>query len=187
MEQTSKKIVATDRIVTDLTFLRCVSTPVTLEEGRKVGVRLVGLLKKNQRRWAGVAACQLGESVRVVATKINSKITYLVNPEITKFITKPEEFNQESCLSFLGRRFKTLRSQKIEITATNLESPMVVFGFEAVCIQHEINHLDGLIVPDYGEEIKVTDPIKRAETKVGRNEPCPCGSGKKYKKCCIKK
>jgi SWIM/SEC-C metal-binding protein len=23
-----------------------------------------------------------------------------------------------------------------------------------------------------------------AENKVGRNEPCPCGSGKKYKKCC---
>ena len=24
----------------------------------------------------------------------------------------------------------------------------------------------------------------RAPVKVGRNEPCPCGSGKKYKKCC---
>ena len=27
-------------------------------------------------------------------------------------------------------------------------------------------------------------PIKRAAPKTGRNEPCPCGSGKKYKKCC---
>jgi hypothetical protein len=27
-------------------------------------------------------------------------------------------------------------------------------------------------------------PIKRELPKVGRNEPCPCGSGKKYKKCC---
>ena len=26
-------------------------------------------------------------------------------------------------------------------------------------------------------------PVK-AEKKVGRNDPCPCGSGKKYKKCC---
>lgn len=25
---------------------------------------------------------------------------------------------------------------------------------------------------------------KEVEKKVGRNEPCPCGSGKKYKKCC---
>jgi uncharacterized protein YecA (UPF0149 family) len=24
----------------------------------------------------------------------------------------------------------------------------------------------------------------RGEPKVGRNEPCPCGSGKKYKRCC---
>ena len=26
-------------------------------------------------------------------------------------------------------------------------------------------------------------PIKRDMPKVGRNDPCPCGSGKKYKKC----
>jgi SEC-C motif-containing protein len=28
------------------------------------------------------------------------------------------------------------------------------------------------------------DPVKREEPKVGRNDPCPCGSGQKYKKCC---
>jgi preprotein translocase subunit SecA len=28
-----------------------------------------------------------------------------------------------------------------------------------------------------------TEPIKRERPKVGRNDPCPCGSGKKYKKC----
>ena len=27
-------------------------------------------------------------------------------------------------------------------------------------------------------------PIVRTEPKVGRNDPCPCGSGKKFKKCC---
>ena len=26
--------------------------------------------------------------------------------------------------------------------------------------------------------------VRRDEPKVGRNDPCPCGSGKKYKKCC---
>ncbi|MGB5159225.1 MAG: SEC-C metal-binding domain-containing protein [Desulfobacterales bacterium] len=30
-------------------------------------------------------------------------------------------------------------------------------------------------------------PFKRDTPKVGRNEPCPCGSGKKYKKCCLNK
>jgi hypothetical protein len=33
----------------------------------------------------------------------------------------------------------------------------------------------------------VTAPIKHTEPKVGRNDPCPCGSGKKYKKCCLGK
>ena len=28
-------------------------------------------------------------------------------------------------------------------------------------------------------------PFKRVDDKVGRNSPCPCGSGKKYKKCCL--
>jgi preprotein translocase subunit SecA len=28
------------------------------------------------------------------------------------------------------------------------------------------------------------EPIKRSHDKVGRNDPCPCGSGRKYKKCC---
>ena len=43
---------------------------------------------------------------------------------------------------------------------------------------------------DKPENIKALEillnPIKTkiAEKKVGRNEPCPCGSGKKYKKCC---
>ena len=32
--------------------------------------------------------------------------------------------------------------------------------------------------------IQGTDPIRRDQPKVGRNDPCPCGSGKKFKKCC---
>lgn len=36
------------------------------------------------------------------------------------------------------------------------------------------------------EEVKKTVPLPGDKPKVGRNEPCPCGSGKKYKKCCGK-
>ena len=36
--------------------------------------------------------------------------------------------------------------------------------------------------PDSG----VQEPIRRTEKKIGRNDPCPCGSGKKYKHCCGK-
>ncbi len=31
-----------------------------------------------------------------------------------------------------------------------------------------------------------SDPIRNRDKKVGRNEPCPCGSGKKYKNCCMR-
>lgn len=37
----------------------------------------------------------------------------------------------------------------------------------------------------YFEDCKIVHkPIIREGEKVGRNDPCPCGSGKKYKKCC---
>ncbi|HFD13245.1 MAG TPA: YecA family protein [Crenotrichaceae bacterium] len=37
----------------------------------------------------------------------------------------------------------------------------------------------------YLQSLKKTETFKRNQPKVGRNEPCPCGSGKKYKKCCL--
>jgi len=39
----------------------------------------------------------------------------------------------------------------------------------------------GTVIP---ERDKKQEPVKRTDAKVGRNEPCPCGSGKKYKNCC---
>ena len=35
-------------------------------------------------------------------------------------------------------------------------------------------------------QIQSSEPYRREEPKIGRNDPCPCGSGKKYKKCCGK-
>jgi preprotein translocase subunit SecA len=40
--------------------------------------------------------------------------------------------------------------------------------------------------PRLGPSLKVTPPPVKSQPKVGRNDPCPCGSGKKYKKCCGK-
>lgn len=36
-------------------------------------------------------------------------------------------------------------------------------------------------------EYPVATTVVRKKKKIGRNEPCPCGSGKKFKKCCIEK
>ena len=49
------------------------------------------------------------------------------------------------------------------------------------------------IEPDKPEDISEVTRLlnppkpKKAGPKVGRNDPCPCGSGKKFKKCCMAK
>ena len=35
-------------------------------------------------------------------------------------------------------------------------------------------------------ELEAEKPYLRDQHKIGRNEPCPCGSGKKFKKCCMR-
>jgi preprotein translocase subunit SecA len=37
--------------------------------------------------------------------------------------------------------------------------------------------------PEPGQHVQAVEPIRNRQPKVGRNDPCPCGSGKKYKKC----
>ena len=34
---------------------------------------------------------------------------------------------------------------------------------------------------------KKPEPVRNVGRKVGRNDPCPCGSGKKFKACCMRK
>lgn len=59
----------------------------------------------------------------------------------------------------------------------------------ALCQEHAIQVIVG-IEPDETEDISDVERIlwppvpAVAAAKVGRNDPCPCGSGKKYKKCC---
>jgi len=48
----------------------------------------------------------------------------------------------------------------------------------------ELGKLQGHYEPE-GEEEVAPRPVVKQEPKAGRNDPCPCGSGKKYKKCCL--
>jgi hypothetical protein len=56
-----------------------------------------------------------------------------------------------------------------------MESPLEHFSSE------NISYLRNISYPE-----KET-PAKKTKAKIGRNDPCPCGSGKKYKKCCMEK
>ena len=49
-----------------------------------------------------------------------------------------------------------------------------------------VDNLDTIIT--YSEEVKKSRvELQTKKIKIGRNEPCPCGSGKKYKYCCLDK
>ena len=62
------------------------------------------------------------------------------------------------------------REETAEITGAGLEDTA-------------INLVDGTVKPKEGGLNKT---VIKTEPKVGRNDPCPCGSGKKYKNCCGK-
>ena len=61
-----------------------------------------------------------------------------------------------------------------------------------LCNKHGWEVIVGL-EPDKSEDVSdvkkllVPSDPKIYEIKVGRNDPCPCGSGKDYKKCCMQK
>ena len=135
----------------------------------------------------GLAANQVGINAAVAVVNVREPIV-LINPEI---VSKEEEIRYyEGCLSFPKKRCHTKRYKIVEVKTDNNESNMT-FGagdtdldkLESVCVQHEIDHLNGMRILDRALELT----IKRTEPKIGRNDKCPCGSGKKYKKCCINK
>ncbi len=157
---------------------------VTVEEGYEIATKLFQIL--NERGdGIGLAANQVGIDAAVAVVNVKEPIV-LINPKIVR---KEEEVRYyEGCLSFPKKGCHTKRYKTIEVKVDNIESNMT-FGvgdtevdlLESVCVQHEIDHLNGMRILDRAQELT----IKRDKPKIGRNEPCPCGSGKKYKKCCI--
>ena len=176
---------------------------VTVEEGEKIATELFEILNK-RKDGIGLAANQVGIDAAVAVVNVREPIV-LINPEIVSRETEIPYY--EGCLSFPGKGCHTKRYETIEVKSDNVDGTMVFSGvdtgeeakgtwedgqqkqnrelrtLEAVCVQHEIDHLNGMRILDRAQELT----IRRTERKIGRNEKCPCGSGKKYKKCCIGK
>ena len=179
---------------------------VSVEEGEKIAAELFEILNK-RKDGIGLAANQVGIDAAVAVVNVREPIV-LINPEIVSRETEIPFY--EGCLSFPGKGINTKRYETVEVTSDNVDGTMIFSGvdtgektkgsweqegktyqvkdrdlrtLEAVCVQHEIDHLNGMRILDRAQELT----IKRTTPKIGRNEPCPCGSGRKYKKCCIKK
>ena len=157
---------------------------VSVEEGYKIATELFQILNK-RGDGIGLAANQVGIDAQVAVVNVKEPIV-LINPKI---VNKEEEVRYyEGCLSFPKKGCHTKRYKTIEVKVDNIESNMT-FGagdtdtdlLESVCVQHEIDHLNGMRILDRAQQLT----IRREKPKIGRNEPCHCGSGKKYKKCCI--
>ena len=175
---------------------------VTVEEGETIATKLFQIL--NERGdGIGLAANQVGIDAQVAVVNVREPIV-LINPKIVSRETEIPFY--EGCLSYPGKGVNTKRYETVEVKSDTVEGTMIFSGvdtgksgkgswehsevkedrhvrtLEAVCVQHEIDHLNGIRCLD-----RVVDTTIRVEKKPGRNEPCPCQSGKKFKKCCINK
>lgn len=190
-----------DKIITDNELLKRKSEPVaTVAEAKEIIERLKNVLILNEG--FGLSAIQIGIPKQVAIIKNSQgEIISIINPVI---IEKEGEFlvRGEGCLSFPGyfvntKRFEhfTIKNQVIDDGDVFREEIQYFFfdkthntpstsDFEAWVVQHEIDHFSGVTILDKHVEL-YTKTIRRENEKVGRNDPCPCGSSKKFKKCCL--
>jgi peptide deformylase len=120
----------------------------------------------------GLSANQIGIDARVCIIRHAGYKMDLVNPRIIHK-TKETTFEEEGCLSLPNLYYRIRRPKFVTIEADNFEGSIRVYN-ETISriVQHEIEHTMGRGIWCY--------------YKTGRNEPCFCGSGKKFKKCCGK-
>ena len=174
---------------------------VSVEEGMKIATELFEILNKRQDG-IGLAANQVGIDAQVAVVNVREPLI-LINP---KYVSKGSEIPYyEGCLSFKGKSVNTKRYDSVIVKTEQDESSWYFSGapnpsdgkgswektqqnkhdqelrlLEAICVQHEIDHLNGVTIMDRQMVTTITK-----EKTIGRNDPCFCGSGKKYKKCCL--
>ena len=176
---------------------------VSVEEGLSIATELFQILNK-RGDGIGLAANQVGIDAQVAVVNVIEPLV-LINPKIIHKEFPIDYF--EGCLSYPKKGTPTKRYRDIIVQTAQSESGWYFSGvestneargsweektkkdeqenrlLEAICVQHEIDHLNGLTIHDRENKTK---PMV-SQKKVGRNDPCPCGSGKKFKKCCINK
>ncbi|MFS2292527.1 MAG: peptide deformylase, partial [Actinomadura sp.] len=98
---------------------------------------------------AGLAAPQLGVSLRVFTYYVDDRLGHLVNPTLD--LSDEQETDDEGCLSLPGLSFPTPRAVRAVAKGFNMYGePITLEGTHmlARCVQHETDHLDGVIFID---------------------------------------
>jgi peptide deformylase len=100
----------------------------------------------------GLAATQVGHLRRFLVYRVehDSPIVALVNPEI-EWSSKDAETSEEGCLSLVGVAVEVERPLHVRVRAQDENGDVQVIeasGLEARVIQHEMDHLDGVLILD---------------------------------------
>lgn len=115
----------------------------------------------------GLSANQVGLKDKVCAINMGEQIWTMFNPEVISRSTETAEY-QEGCLSYPGLYLKVDRpnSIKVRFQGTNGDFVEQEFdGLTAVVVQHEIDHLNGIMYTDKVSSIK----LEQAKRKVKQN------------------
>lgn len=114
----------------------------------------------------GLAATQVGVSLRVIVLKVDNQVLQLANPELIR--ASGEQVGYEGCLSVPGYIGEVARAQRVVVRALNRHGKEVRIKGEdllARALQHEIDHLDGVLFVD-----KLTSIETLKEVEVGSEE-----------------
>lgn len=129
----------------DVLFLSQKSEPATKDD-MQVVQDLLDTLKANEAGCVGMAANMIGVKKRIIAVNVGFMNVAMLNPVIVKRTGAYE--TEEGCLSLTGVR-KTTRYQEIEVEYydVNWKRQRGKFtGWTAQIIQHECDHLEGIII-----------------------------------------
>ena len=130
----------------DPEFLAQVSEEAA-EQDLQTAQDLLDTLTAYKDSCVGMAANMIGEKKRIICFNNKGQLMTMLNPQIIKQLDEYE--TEESCLSLLGGPRKTKRYRMIRVKYTTVdfkEREKTFTGFTAQIIQHEMDHLNGVLI-----------------------------------------
>ena len=121
----------------------------------------------------GLAANQIGLLKRVFAIQLDGQVPYcMFNPEIVSHVDTSVE-NEEGCLSFPNLWIKVKRHSSLNakyFDRNGKECIIELTGMDAVCFQHELDHLNGITFDTRVSQLKLALAIKKQRKYNGRTK-----------------
>lgn len=132
-------------------ILRIKSDPVTVFDDTLKSLIADMIDTMHQHKGVGLAAPQVGILKQLIVVSYKKREFALINPQITA--AKGKETGEEGCLSIPRTRCRVDRYAMIEISALTANGKPIRLkerGYIARIIQHEIDHLNGILITDHG-------------------------------------